>query len=1026
MLSEFLKNHILANLLFGLVLVVGFFSYSMLPREQDPEINFNWIVVTTVFPGAAALDVEKRVTNPLEDAIRNVRDIKFISSSSREGVSSLLVRFEDIGNRMFDKRVNDLRREIRNEEGELPEEVETPIILEVTSSNAYPVATLVVAGVANDEVLRRQAHNIEKDLERITGVDRVDPRGHNDPELQVRFIPELVESMGLAPSDLAETVSLYFRDTAAGSITVGAEQWLVRLVGTDNAPGYLAKLPIHTAEGEVPLESIAEVIRDQEKAQQLVSFENRPAVILAIMKKAGANTLKLVDRINQYIKDRNRFSNSTGVRLTLVDDQSQITREALRVLQTNALFGLLFVLLVTWAFLGLRIAVLTTIGIPFTLAGTFSILANLEQTLNVSVLLAIVIVLGMLVDDAVVVVEAIYQRLLHGMDTISATLGALKEVFAPVTTAVLTTMAAFLPLMLLPGILGDFMFIIPLVVSVALAISLIEAYWMLPSHIMALRINFDRPSRIHEIRKRITHWIQIRYIQILIKVLRYPGRVLVTVLMLLSLAMGMVWGGFIKMDFFASDTLRLIYVNVEMPPSTPLQKTMDKVREVEYRVRNHILDGDARGIVSYVGILFTEMEPLLGEYYGQILIGLQPQRKGMRSVEEIVEDMRHDVTSVPGAENISFLKLAGGPPTARPISVKVRGDHYPTLRKAANDLKQIMKRRPAFLDISDDSSQGRRELVLHLNEEAVRQSRISPENIGRTLRLLVDGEIVADMQHEGEKLEVRVVARKASFQTIDSLLDYNLPLPDGGLIALRELVDVETAKGLGNLRHYNFRRTITVEADLDKSSMDTVQANDCIRKAWEGIASRYPNLSLDFTGEFDDIQESLDAIVVLFLFGFGLMYLILGTQFRSYIQPLMILSAIPMAFTGVVIGLLITQNPLSLFTLYGVVALAGIAVNAAIVLISAANSRLNGGMSVLHATIYAARQRVIPIVITTLTTIAGLFSLATGLGGKSLIWGPVATAIVWGLIFSATLTLLVVPLLYRLSMPFSHLNQRRP
>ena len=396
----------------------------------------------------------------------------------------------------------------------------------------------------------------------------------------------------------------------------------------------------------------------------------------------------------------------------------------------------------------------------------------------------------------------------------------------------------------------------------------------------------------------------------------------------------------------------------------------------------------------------------------------------MRSVEEIVEDMRHDVTSVPSAENISFLKLAGGPPTARPISVKVRGDHYPTLRKVANDLKQILKRHPAFLDITDDSSQGRQELVLHLNEEAVRQSRISPENIGRTLRLLVDGEIVADMQHEGEKLEVRVVARKASFQTIDSLLDYNLPLPDGGLIALRELVEVETAKGLGNLCHYNFRRTITVEADLDKSSMDTVQANDYIGKEWEGIASRYPDLSLDFTGEFDDIQESLDAIVVLFLFGFGLMYLILGTQFKSYIQPLMILSAIPMAFTGVVIGLLITQNPLSLFTLYGVVALAGIAVNATIVLISAANSRLNAGMSVLHATIYAARRRVIPIVITTLTTIAGLFSLATGLGGKLLIWGPVATAIVWGLIFSATLTLLVVPLLYRLSMPFSHLNRR--
>ena len=1025
MLREFLKNHILANLLFGLVLIVGVISYSMLPREQDPEINFNWIVVTTVLPGAAAVDVEKRVTNPLEDAIRNVRDIKFISSTSREGVSNLLVRFEDISDRNFDKRVNDLRREIRNKEGELPEEVETPEILEITSSNAYPVATLVVAGAADDEVLRRQAHNIEKDLERITGVDRVDPRALNDPELQVRFIPELVESMGLAPTDLADTVTLHFRDTAAGSITVGAEQWLVRLIGTDSAPDYLAKLPVHSAEGEVPLESIAEVFRDKEKAQHMVSFEDKPAVILAVMKKAGANTLKLVDRINKYAEDRNQFSNSTGVRLTLVDDQSQITREALRVMQTNALFGLVFVLIVTWAFLGLRIAVLTTIGIPFTLAGTFWILSNLEQSLNVSVLLAIVIVLGMLVDDAIVVVEAIYQRLIHGMDAINAALGALKEVFAPVTTAVLTTMAAFLPLMLLPGILGDFMLVIPLVVSIALAISLIEAYWMLPSHIIALHTNFDRPSRIHEIRKRTTHWIKIRYIQFLVKVLRYPSRVLVAVLVLMLLAMGMVSGGFIKMDFFASDTLRLIYVNVEMPPSTPLQKTMDKVREIEHRVRKHIQNGDSRGIVSYAGILYTEMDPLLGEYYGQILIGLKPEKKGMRSVEKIIEDMRHDVTSVLGAENISFLKLSGGPPTAKPISVKIRGDHYPTLRKAADDLKQILRLQSAFLDIIDDSSRGRQELVLHLDKEAILESQISPEIIRRTLRLLVDGEIVADMQHEGEKLEVRVVARNASFQTVDSLLDYNLPLPNGGLIALRNLVEVERMEGLGNLRHYNFRRTVTVEADLDKTLMDTVQANNYIREEWKKIADQYPNLSLDFTGEFDDIQESLDAILVLFFFGFGLMYLILGTHFKSYIQPLMILSAIPMAFTGVTIGLLITQNPLSLFTLYGVVALAGIAVNAAIVLISAANSRLNSGMSVLHATIYASRRRVVPILITTLTTIAGLFSLATGLGGKSLIWGPVATAIVWGLVFSSTLTLLVVPLLYRLTMPFSHLNQKK-
>jgi multidrug efflux pump subunit AcrB len=235
-------------------------------------------------------------------------------------------------------------------------------------------------------------------------------------------------------------------------------------------------------------------------------------------------------------------------------------------------------------------------------------------------------------------------------------------------------------------------------------------------------------------------------------------------------------------------------------------------------------------------------------------------------------------------------------------------------------------------------------------------------------------------------------------------------------VPLASLVRAERTTGLGNLRHYNFRRTITVEADIAPGGMDTVTANRMIREAWEEERGSFPDIDLDFSGELDDIQESLDAIGVLFIFGVGLMYAILGTQFRSYWQPFMILATVPMAFTGVVAGLLVTGNPLSLFTLYGVVALAGIAVNAAIVLISAANQRLQAGMSVLHATLYAARRRVIPVLITSLTTIAGLFSLATGLGGESLIWGPVAASIVWGLAFSTVLTLVVIPLLYRLSM----------
>ncbi|MEH6472809.1 MAG: efflux RND transporter permease subunit [Halopseudomonas sp.] len=1016
MYARFLQNHVLANLAFVLVLFVGFMAYQMLPRQQDPSINFNWVEVYTVLPGASASDIEQRVTEPLEDAIRNISDIKFVSSKSREAVSSLLIRFEDIDSRTFDKRVADLRREIQNAKDELPLEAEDSKIIELNSANAFPSATVAIVGKADDETLRQQAYRVQKDIKRLGGVDRVDAVGLRDPELQVNFDPQRLQALGVSPVQLSNTVAAYFRDSSAGTLTQGNQSWLVQIDGTETDPSQLALRPIIGTAGELPIERVAQVERARQKASQMAQIDGRPSVILAVMKKQDANTLELVERLKGYLAERNRLADVTGVELMLVDDQTIPTRNSIDIMQNNALIGLLLVLLVAWFFLGTHIALLTAIGIPFILAGTFWVLSGIGETLNVSVLLGVVIVLGMLVDDAVVVVESIYYRLQRGMAPLQAVLESLREVGKPITTAVLTSIAAFLPLMLLPGILGDFMRVIPMVVCIALAISLVEAFWMLPAHVMAARVNFDRPSRIQRLRSKFTHALQIAYVRLLIKALRRPLVSLLVAVIPFVIAVGAVAAGKIKMDFFAGDPLRLFYVNVEMPPATPLALTMQKVAEVEQLVRAQVRDGEARAITSYAGQMFTEMEPRLGDQFGQVLVGLNPKTDSLRSVDAMIDAIRPPVTSVSGPVNVSFLRLAGGPPTSKPIAIKVRGDDYDELTRAAASLRQILTAIPDVTDIEDDASSGRFELLLRLDQDAVNRSGLDPNEIRRTLRLLVDGEVVADMRDQGQKLEVRVRALPATLEDLDQLLNYRLPLPQGGAIALAELVEQQRHQALGNIRHYNFRRAITVEADLIAGGIDTVSANETVQQAWAEQAANYPNIDLDFSGELDDIQESMDAIGVLFMFGIGLMYLILGTQFRSYFQPLMILVTVPMAFTGVVLGLIITQNPLSLFTMYGVVALAGIAVNSAIVLISAANSRLQAGMSILHSTLYAARRRVVPILITTLTTVAGLFSLAVGLGGKSLIWGPVATAIVWGLGFSTLLTLFLVPLLYRLSM----------
>ncbi|MGI9221913.1 MAG: efflux RND transporter permease subunit [Woeseiaceae bacterium] len=1016
-----LTNHPLVNILFTVVLVMGAMSYMSMPREQDPEINFNFVSIETVLPGATAADVESLVTGPLEDALRNVRDIKFVSSTSRENSSVILIRFRELSERDFDKRVSDLRREIQSKANdELPDDAEDPRILEITSSNGFPTAIVVAVGQADDERLRRQGKLIKEELERLTGVDQVNAFGFNEPELHIEIDPRALAAHGLSAIDVAEQLRAAYRDVSAGKIDVGNDAWLLRVSGKTADPEVLAQFllsPPGSPQLKVRLDSVAEVKRGRKEAIQLVSFEGMPAISMAVTKVSFTNTLELVDRVNEYIEQKNVTLAGTGISLVLSDDQTVQTRKAISVMQTNAVLGLALVLVVCWLFLGLRIAAFVTLGIAFSVAGTFWILNMAGHTLNVSVLLGVVIVLGMLVDDAVVVVESLYYRLQRGQEAVAAALDALREVVRPVTSAVFTTISAFLPLMLLPGILGDFMLVVPLVVTIGLLVSLIEAYWILPSHVIGISKNAPvKSDPLKHWRGRWTHNVRVRYTKALAYVFRRPKRFFAAGVLAFMLS-GMAFAtGAIKVNFFTMDPIRMFYVNVDMPPRAPLEETLAQTVRIEDRLRPLIPDAEVRAITSMAGIKFTDAEILYGDNYGQIQVSLNPKERDSRTVAAVVDSIRETVLQTPGEATISFFEVSGGPPVASDIEARVRGDDATALREATDLLKDIVRQIEGVENIVDDDVPGRYELTLDLDYRAIREAGLSPGAVARMLRLHVDGEIIAFTRDKGEKLELRVRGPERRLSDIDAVLDDPILLPDGGTTSFAALTTQAVTQNSGSIKRYNYRRSIKVQADLSENSPNTVSAVNFIRDEWAKVAAQYPNVDLDFSGQFEDIEESLDAMGILFLFGMGLIYLILATQFRSYFQPMLIIVSVPMAFTGVSFGLFVTQQPLSLFTLYGIVALTGIAVNAAIVLIDATNTRIASGMRPLHAVIYAARRRVIPILMTTLTTIAGLFSLATGLGGKSLLWGPVAASMVFGLFVATTMTLFLVPILFRLFM----------
>ncbi|MBF0107583.1 MAG: efflux RND transporter permease subunit [Magnetococcales bacterium] len=1012
MMRALLSNHVFANLTFALVLITGFLAYGLLPRQQDPDMNFNWISIVTLFPGGSATDVEKMVTDPLEEAIQKIPDVRFAMSTSQEGAADILVRFEDVDDRTFDKRVNDLRREIANKDAELPEDATDPVIMEITSANGWPTVMVAVAGLADDENLRRNARRIKKDLERIKGVDDVFALGLRDPELQIRFHPEKLQRSGILPTQLSDLIATRIEDVSGGAIVHGWGNWLFRMEGATIDAERIKAMSLPGVQGELPLGRVAEVVTARQKAKEAVRYQGKPAILMTITKRPGVNALELTDRIRHYLEGQRALAEKTGVTPILADDQTHTVRNALGIMEGNALLGLSLVLVTTWLFLGGRISILISLGVPFSLAGLFGLLYSLDHSLNVMVLLGVVIALGMLVDDAVVIVEAIHARIEKGIPAMEAALSGLREVALPVITSVLTTIAAFLPLMLLPGILGKFMRVIPFVVTMALLISLVEALWMLPAHMVVMNITHRKTGWLRKHRQRTLARLRHIYSLALVKVFRHARISFLLAMTPFAVAIWVVASGMVKTDFFAADPMPLFYINIKMPAGTPLERTMAVTRAVEIEAIKEVKPEELQTMVAYAGQMMTDTKPFFGDRYGQILVSLSPDRDRRREVSAIIDAMRPIATRVAGPESITFFSMTGGPPVTRPISVKVRGDDLTQLEQAANALKSYLRSVPGISDVTDDYSEGNVELVVSGDSSALQRAQFHPSHLPRLIHLLGNGLVSARFQHQGEEMEVRVMADQPEGAAIDQILDTLLATESGEAIRLRNLVHHRTQRGPESIRHYNFRRSITVEADLDKKIMDTLEANALLKKEWQRIGHDYPGIDLDFSGILDDLNEAIDAIVVLFLFGIGLMYMILGTQFGNYSQPFMILLTVPMAFTGVVFGLLLSGHPLSLYTLYGVVALSGIAVNAAIVLISATNDRRRAGMAPVHAIIYASRRRLVPILITTVTTIAGLFSLATGMGGQSLLWGPVATAIVWGLSFSTLLSLFLMPLIY--------------
>jgi len=649
--------------------------------------------------------------------------------------------------------------------------------------------------------------------------------------------------------------------------------------------------------------------------------------------------------------------------------------------------------------------VLAALGIPISFLACFIFMWRTGESFNGNSLFGLVLVLGIIVDDAIMIVENCYRHLQLGKSWQQAAIDGTNEIMKPILSATATTIAAFLPLILLPGIMGKFMRVVPVTVCLALAASMVEAFIILPSHFA------DWPGRKLQSRKdrgwleglRQTYERALRY------VVRRRKRFVFGMLLVIPGAMMII--PLVGQSLFSGEEVNSFQVRVTMPNGTSLERTASVLDRFKQAAED--LPGDElRAIHVTAGLIQTDTDWVFRSDVGQLWIDLPLSYGRTRSTDNIMNDLRAKVQGIPGPLNIELAKVNTGPPVGRPVEVKVKGKYLERLREASAYLQQVLKGIDGVFDIRDDDLVGRQELRFTVDPERAALYGLSAAQVGLSIRAAVEGVKAGKLYDGDEELEIVVKVDRRLLPRPESLLRLPLVLQSGKRIALGDVASYTTRPSISLIRRYKTQRSITVSANVDKEKVTSNDAVAKLQKEVGDISRRFPGVTLDFTGEWSEFQESFKSLGQLFLVGVLLIYVILGAQFRSYLQPIVILFTVPFAFVGAMLGLLISGNLFSIVTMFGMVALAGVAVNDAIVLISFINNARDEGMEPEDAVVQGGVLRLRPILLTSATTIAGLLPMGMGLGGMSLTWGPLANTIIWGLAVATMLTLFLIPATY--------------
>jgi len=1014
------RNTVTVNLLMWAIIIAGAYAAFNLRREMFPNVDSEAIAVSVRYPGATPEEVERLVARRIEREVEGIENVDEIISNVFEGLVTVVIKLEDGADR--DKALSDVRSAMDNVRPDLPDETEEPEIKQLRPT--MPVIGIVAYGNVSESKLRRAVKQVRDDLVDLRGITDTIISGIRDREIWIEIRPEELEEYGLTFEDVGRVLAASNIDLPAGQLKSDVGNIRVRTLGERSRASEIASIAVKSLpDGNVLLLGDLGVVR--ETFADTVSagrYQGEAAALCTVFKAPEEDAIEIAGMVKRY-QAEHPVMYGGAVRLSVTRDLSRFIDQRLDLMLRNAALGLTLVIVVLAMFLEVRIAFWVAAGLAISFLGTFLVMYMLDETLNLISMFGLIVVLGLLVDDAIVIAENVFAKRRQGLPSAEAAVRGTTEVAGPVVAAIATTMVAFAPLAFLDGRLGAFLQVLPIVVICALGVSLLEAFLVLPAHLGHAAEHGRKPTtalgrlghRIGALRelileKKLPAWFG-RTLRVTLK-WRYMTMAFIVALILV--AYGVFEGGITKIQFLGELDAETMEVNLEMTPGTSESETKRVLAKLEKRLRAY---PEVKSCFTVMGTVFRDgkatdvADPAtVGQITVEMVAADERLASGMRKTRTVADELRVDTRSISGVRSLRLIELGGGPQGAD-IEIRLRGDDLAQVRGATDYVSEAIGKYEGITEISDDLVEGKLELRYRVLPSA-HTLGLTTSEVARQVRHALFGFEVQDLQDEDEEITVRVLLPESERTRIDDLGRLRIATPGGARVPLDEVVELETARGYATLTRVDGKRTFTVQATIDPTRVNANELTTRLESDLADLTQRFPAVGWSFEGQKADMAASMSGLKKGFLVAVLLIYLIVAILFRSYTQPLIVMMAIPISFLGVVFGHVVMGLDLTLLSLIGSVALAGVVVNDSLILVDLINRRRKEGMPLNQAVREGSKQRLRAILLTSVTTIAGLAPLMLERSFQAQFLVPMAVSMVFGLAFATVLTLVFVPTFY--------------